>query len=171
MLKIMYGILPFESQLMLGDMKNHDELKTLVGFSFQENAIIHTKFIADTTDGVIFSALVTNNCKVNYPRFEGRIESVFIDERQQRFSTTTVPLQTDSSTRIFIKLHKQNRKRTRKKGEGQILSNAERKRIRKENNLCLSEANWKQFVRKRKSVLNLFFKNAKEIEPNVISMN
>lgn len=163
MLKIMYGILPFDSQRLLGDMQNHDELKKLVGCSYQEHAIINVKFISDTTDGLIFSALITNNQEVNYPAFSGRIGLMFIDERCRRFMTTKPP-KPKAKTHTLLKIPKLNRKKYRINGGEQLKSNAERKRIRKEHNLTINESNWKQFVRKRRTVINLFINNMENME-------
>ncbi|SON53421.1 hypothetical protein [Vibrio tapetis] len=158
MLRIMYGILPLDSQLMLGDMTEKKQCKNLVGFSFQDNAIINVKFIADTAEGLIFAALIVPNSRVNSPSFHGRIESIQIDDRQCRFSTVRSQLAIHLN-RIPITRRKPTRKSNRIKGETQWRSNSGKKRFRKEKNLTLSKRNWKQFVRKRKSVVSLYLKN------------
>lgn len=157
----MYGILPFDSQLMLGDMTQKNQFKKLAGLSFQEHAIINVKFIADTTEGLIFAALIAHNNQVNYPPFHGRIDTIHIDGRQRRFSTNPMK-QTIIPNPTPITPHKPTRKTNRGQGECQCLSNAEKKRYRKEKNLTLSKKNWKQFLRKRKSVIDQINKN-KEI--------
>ncbi|MDK9783765.1 hypothetical protein KIT90_20510 [Vibrio sp. B172a] len=141
MLNIMYGMLPFDSQLILGDMKDKDQLKKLIGLSYQDHAILKVKFISNTSDGLIFCALIDTNDKFQYPLFQGKIERLYIDKRQQRFCLT--PSFSSAIDGSSISIHARS-------------SNAARKRYRKEHNQVLTQDNWKQFVRKRKSILSQF---------------
>ena len=141
MLNIMYGMLPFDSQLILGDTKDKDQLKNMIGLSYQNHAILKVKFISNTSDGLIFCALIDSNDTFQYPRFQGKIERLYIDKRQQRFCLTPSFSSAIDASSISIRAQP---------------SNATRKRYRKEHNQILTQGNWKQFVRKRKSILNQF---------------
>lgn len=108
---------------------NKTFIKDLHGSRYQQYQIIKTKFIADTYAGTVFAALVDNN-------IDGLIASVNVIQHA-----------------IFAK--KRMRYCTQKFTDC-ISENAKRKQFRKQNNIIMTNKNWKQFVERKKTILANF---------------
>ncbi|PSU44521.1 hypothetical protein C9J12_27000 [Photobacterium frigidiphilum] len=104
-------------------------LKGLTAQSYHGYAILKVKFIAELEQGVLFSALVDNNELHQYPVFTGVINDIIINNR----NTRKVSIHNIDTTK-----------------------NAQKKRNRKIKNLSLTERNWKQFIGRRKTIVDIY---------------
>jgi len=104
-------------------------LKGLAEQSYHGYAILKVKFISELEQGVLFTALVDDNELHQYPAFAGVINDIIVNNRNTR------------------KVSNQNIVTTK---------NAQKKRDRKIKNLSLTERNWKQFVGRRKTIVDIY---------------
>lgn len=126
-MNIIYGVLPYQYLPQLGG------IKFLAGFSYDSKAILGVKFLEELQNGILFSALVENNDDYKYPLFSGQINNILITEPQIR--------------NIRKLTHQQ---------ELLLNEHARKKRERKAKNLVLTTRNWKQFIGKRKAIVDLY---------------
>lgn len=126
-MNIIYGILPYQYLPQLGG------IKFLAGLSYDSKAILGVKFIEELQNGILFSALVENNDKYEYPLFSGQIDNILITEPQIRHLRKLTYYQ-----------------------ELSLTEHARKKRERKSKNLILTTRNWKQFIGRRKSIIDLY---------------
>lgn len=126
-MNIIYGILPYQYLPQLGG------IKFLAGLSYDSKAILGVKFIEELQNGILFSALVENNDEYEYPLFSGQIDNILITEPQIRHLRKLTHYQ-----------------------ELSLTEHARKKRERKSKNLILTTRNWKQFIGRRKSIIDLY---------------
>ncbi|WP_305840046.1 hypothetical protein [Photobacterium leiognathi] len=100
-------------------------ITNLHGLHYQQYQIVKTKFIGDVSEGTVFAALIDNT--------NGYFANVDVIQN---------PIIAKKLTRRCTKAFKDC-----------ASENAKRKHFRKQNNLVLTEKNWKQFVGKRNTVL------------------
>lgn len=101
----------------------------LHGLHYQQYQIIKTKFIADTPEGTVFAALINKNNIDEYVDTNVIQHSIFAKKR------------TRCCTQKFTRC---------------ISENAKRKHFRKQNNLVMTNENWKQFIDKKNTILAYF---------------
>lgn len=126
-MNIIYGVLPYQY------LKSLSGIKGLVGLSIGTNAVLQVKFIEELNDGILFSALITDNNSLNYSKFCGEIQHLIISPRKTRTLRTLTNKQLSN-----------------------LSENAIKKRRRREKNLTLTEKNWKQFIGKKHSIISFY---------------
>lgn len=149
-MKILYGFLPNHSLSLI------ENIKGLEKFSYQGNAILKTKFIAHMDTGIVFSALIHDNEPLHYPAFQGDILNIMIDQRVRRKVSATSTPPSKSLTECNKTITQDCNGAARRAKSRARIPNAERKRFRKENNLDLTEKNWRQFIARRNTILAFF---------------
>ncbi|AGE91771.1 hypothetical protein A613_p47 (plasmid) [Photobacterium damselae subsp. piscicida DI21] len=123
-MNIIYGILPYK---YLTDLTG---VKGLSGLSYKNLAILDVKFISEMNQGILFSALTTDNHDLDYPDFDFEIINIIINPKKHRTLT--------------------------EKSRHLLSDNAKKKRSRKEKNLIINKQNWKQFIGRRKTIIDLY---------------
>lgn len=123
-MNIIYGILPYK---YLTDLTG---VKGLSGLSYKNLAILDVKFISEMNQGILFSALTTDNHDLDYPDFDCEIINIIINPKKHRTLT--------------------------EKSRHLLSDNAKKKRSRKEKNLIINKQNWKQFIGRRKTIIDLY---------------